>query len=163
LPPSLTPHPSPLKPRPAPPLQVPAYCRAPTRAEDDAMHAWIANELRVRCHATRLHVPCDFSRGYDAFVPCEQELMNNLAGAALLEPLSRPLSRPLSSPLRRGARLGRCGPVAALSLLPHPPSPFVDSFPALPSAAPLLTISSLLLLYICFPFRSFPLSPPLPW
>ena len=43
------------------------------------MQKWIYREMKIRCHSTRLHVPCVFDRAYDAFVPCEQELMNNLA------------------------------------------------------------------------------------
>jgi Core-2/I-Branching enzyme len=48
-------------------------------AEDSIMQAWIAREMRVRCHPTRLWVPCDNIRGYDAFIPCPQELMDKLA------------------------------------------------------------------------------------
>ena len=59
--------------------KVPLYCTVPSPAEDRIMQAWILHELRVRCHATRLHVPCEFDRQYDAFIPCEQELMDNLA------------------------------------------------------------------------------------
>jgi Core-2/I-Branching enzyme len=43
------------------------------------MQAWIAREMRVRCHPTRLWVSCDTTRGYDAFIPCPQELMDKLA------------------------------------------------------------------------------------
>lgn len=44
------------------------------------MQAWIVQELRVRCHPTRLWVPCVFTRKYDSFIPCPKELMDKLAG-----------------------------------------------------------------------------------
>lgn len=43
------------------------------------MQEWILEEMNVRCHATRLHVPCERRRGYDSIIPCPQELMNYLA------------------------------------------------------------------------------------
>lgn len=59
--------------------QVPPYCHVPGAAADATMQRWIAAELRSRCHPTRLWVPCEEQREYDAFVPCKQELMDNLA------------------------------------------------------------------------------------
>ena len=58
---------------------VPEYCTAPSSSADLIMQQWISKEMKVRCHPTRLWVPCDYSRGYDAFVPCPQELMDKLA------------------------------------------------------------------------------------
>lgn len=46
---------------------------------NNEMQEWILGEMNARCHATRLHVPCERNRGYDSIVPCPQELMNNLA------------------------------------------------------------------------------------
>lgn len=43
------------------------------------MQAWILQEMNTRCHSTRLHVKCDRARGYDAILPCPQELADNLA------------------------------------------------------------------------------------
>lgn len=43
------------------------------------MQEWILGEMNTRCHPTRLHVPCERQRGYDAIVPCPQELMDYLA------------------------------------------------------------------------------------
>ena len=43
------------------------------------MQQWVGKEMKVRCHPTRLWVPCDFSREYDSFVPCRQELMDKVA------------------------------------------------------------------------------------
>lgn len=59
--------------------EVPTYCKKLSSTEDSEMQAWINKEMKVRCHPTRLWVPCEFGRKYDAFVPCAQELMNNLA------------------------------------------------------------------------------------
>ena len=36
-------------------------------------------EMRVRCHPTRLWVPCEYDREYDSFIRCPQELINTLA------------------------------------------------------------------------------------
>jgi hypothetical protein len=58
---------------------VPLYCKMPSAQEDEIMQEWILGEMRVRCHLTRLGVPCDRNRPYDAFIPCEQDLMNYLA------------------------------------------------------------------------------------
>jgi len=71
--------------QPAPPThtirgQVPPYCRPPPdAAADEEMQKWITRELNIRCHPTRLWVPCEYGRTYDAFVPCPEELSNNLA------------------------------------------------------------------------------------
>ena len=60
--------------------KVPAFCGAPSTYEEKEMQKWIKSELRVRCHPTQLAVPCESGiRQYDAFVPCQQEMMNNLA------------------------------------------------------------------------------------
>jgi hypothetical protein len=59
--------------------EVPPYCKIPSIEEDDEMQKWINEEINYRCHPTRLWVPCDFNRGYDAFIPCPQELMDKLA------------------------------------------------------------------------------------
>lgn len=59
--------------------EVPAYCKKPSPDEDEIMQRWLRNEINARCHLTRLWVPCDRSRPYDAFIPCEQELSNHLA------------------------------------------------------------------------------------
>lgn len=59
-------------------VEAPGYCTVPLNS-DTTMQEWILKEMKVRCHPTRLWVPCDFTRGYDAFVPCPQELMNKLA------------------------------------------------------------------------------------
>lgn len=47
--------------------------------ENDMMQEWIRGEMNTRCHPTRLHVPCERHRGYDAILPCPHELANNLA------------------------------------------------------------------------------------
>jgi hypothetical protein len=64
----------------------PAYCHsphgrspAPGSEADLRMQEWIKGEMNTRCHPNRLHVPCDRYRGYDAILPCPQELMDNLA------------------------------------------------------------------------------------
>lgn len=69
------------QPVPVAPLKghVPLYCKMPSAQEDEIMQEWIVAEMRVRCHLTRLAVPCDRNRPYDAFIPCEQDLMNYLA------------------------------------------------------------------------------------
>lgn len=59
--------------------QVPGYCRLPSAQANDEMQRWIRKELSVRCHPTRLWVPCDRSRPYLPLLPCEQELMDKLA------------------------------------------------------------------------------------
>ena len=67
---------------PDPPLyaKVPIYCLSPpSKKDDDVMQEWIKSEMNVRCHATRLAVPCIRTKPYDAIIPCPQELMNNLA------------------------------------------------------------------------------------
>ena len=43
------------------------------------MQSWIVREMRVRCHPTRLWVPCEYDREYDSFIRCPQELINTLA------------------------------------------------------------------------------------
>jgi len=69
------------KPAPAPVFKarVPEYCTVPSDTDAEAMQKWIQTELRSRCHPTRLWVPCEEQREYDAFIPCKQELMDNLA------------------------------------------------------------------------------------
>ena len=58
---------------------APAYCKVPSIEADKAMQQWIHKEMNVRCHPTRLWVPCVRDKTYDSFVPCPQELMNKLA------------------------------------------------------------------------------------
>lgn len=58
---------------------VPSYCRAPSIEERMRMQKWIDEELLARCHPFSMWVPCDFSKRYDGFVPCRQEMSNNLA------------------------------------------------------------------------------------
>lgn len=58
--------------------RVPQYCRIPTDEDDEAMQRWIRAELSKRCHQTRLWVPCE-TRSYDGFIPCPQELSDDLA------------------------------------------------------------------------------------
>lgn len=57
----------------------PPYCKIPSQEEDEEMQHWIKVEMKSRCHPTRLWVPCDRERTYDGFVPCPEELANNLA------------------------------------------------------------------------------------
>ena len=57
----------------------PPYCPVPSPEKDDEMQAWIDKEMKARCHATRLAVPCIRHRLIDAFIPCPGELMDNLA------------------------------------------------------------------------------------
>jgi hypothetical protein len=59
--------------------EVPKYCSSPTGSPDETMQQWIKEELNVRCHPFRLAVPCDFGRTHEPFIPCEQELMDDLA------------------------------------------------------------------------------------
>lgn len=62
--------------------RVPAYCRIPEADRttlDEDMQKWANIEVNVRCHPTRLAVPCVDSRPYRAFIPCEQEMLDNLA------------------------------------------------------------------------------------
>lgn len=62
--------------------RVPGYCRIPKADEailDANMQKWANIEVNVRCHPTRLAVPCVDTRPYRAFVPCEQEMLDNLA------------------------------------------------------------------------------------
>jgi hypothetical protein len=70
------------QPKPPRPMvgKVPSYCAVPSTYEDQVMQKWIKAELRVRCHPTQLAVPCESGiREYDAFSPCRQELMDDLA------------------------------------------------------------------------------------
>lgn len=69
------------KPKPARPLtaQVPSYCSVPDDVARVEMEKWIDQEINVRCHPTRLTVPCDRKRSYQAFIPCKQELMDKMA------------------------------------------------------------------------------------
>lgn len=57
----------------------PGYCRVPNAELEQQMQTWINREINIRCHPTRLWVPCARDRQYEAFVPCRQELMNHLA------------------------------------------------------------------------------------
>jgi hypothetical protein len=59
--------------------EVPGYCKQPSPSEDEVMQRWLRGEINARCHLTRLWVPCERNRPYDAFIPCEQELANHLA------------------------------------------------------------------------------------
>lgn len=67
----------------APPYQLwgrpPPHCPVPSKQEDQHMQAWINGEMKARCHATRLAVPCERKRQIDGFIPCANELMDNLA------------------------------------------------------------------------------------
>ena len=70
--------------QPRPPAEVirgrvPAYCTVPSSEEDTRMQAWIKRELNQRCHQTRLAVQCVGSRTYTGFIPCPQELSDDLA------------------------------------------------------------------------------------
>lgn len=69
------------KPKAARPLfaQVPPYCTVPNEQARLDMQQWIDQEINVRCHPTRLSVPCDRTRTYKAFIPCQQELMDKMA------------------------------------------------------------------------------------
>jgi hypothetical protein len=58
---------------------APDYCKVPSIDDDKVMQTWIRKEMNVRCHPTRLWVPCVRDKTYDSFVPCPQELMNKLA------------------------------------------------------------------------------------
>ena len=58
--------------------KVPKYCSEPSVADIEFMHQWIDEQLRARCHPTRLWVTCQ-PRSYDTFVPCPQQLMDALA------------------------------------------------------------------------------------
>jgi hypothetical protein len=62
--------------------EVPLYCTIPSEDMielDKELQIWVNKEINVRCHPTRLAVPCIDNREYSAFVPCKQELMNKLA------------------------------------------------------------------------------------
>lgn len=70
--------------KPAPAVlraRIPKYCTLPSPAatHDAEMQVWIKEEVNARCHPNRLWVVCDRTRTYDAFLPCPQELMDNLA------------------------------------------------------------------------------------
>lgn len=69
------------KPRPARKLHgnPPPFCAIPSEEARQEMQRWIDQEINVRCHPTRLSVPCDRTRTYKAFIPCEQELMDKMA------------------------------------------------------------------------------------
>ena len=70
------------KPKPPPSTiegRVPNYCRQPSKTENNEMQKWIKNELLARCHPTRLWVPCEDNRTYSGFIPCPQELSDDLA------------------------------------------------------------------------------------
>ena len=58
--------------------EVPQYCSEPSTEDIEFMHTWIDEQLKLRCHPTRLWVPCE-ARTYDNFVPCPQDLANALA------------------------------------------------------------------------------------
>ena len=53
--------------------EVPQYCSEPSTLDIQFMHTWISEQLKLRCHPTRLWVPCEV-RTYDNFVPCPQDL-----------------------------------------------------------------------------------------
>ncbi|RYG69047.1 hypothetical protein EON64_03715 [archaeon] len=57
----------------------PRYCTVPNKEADVKMQNWINRELSIRCHPTRLWVPCEKRRPYASFIPCRQELMTHLA------------------------------------------------------------------------------------
>lgn len=57
---------------------VPKYCTEPSAEDLNFMHEWIDEQLKIRCHPTRLWVNCE-RRSYDTFIPCPQDLMNALA------------------------------------------------------------------------------------
>eukprot|EP01031_Cornospumella_fuschlensis_P038197 gene38197-46413_t len=59
--------------------EPPKYCTVPSKEQDEKMQAWIDRELSIRCHPTRLWVPCEKNRPYAPFIPCRQELMMHLA------------------------------------------------------------------------------------
>ena len=57
---------------------VPKYCSESSPEDLAYMHEWIDEQLKIRCHPTRLWVNCE-RRSYDTFIPCPQDLMNALA------------------------------------------------------------------------------------
>lgn len=59
--------------------EPPRHCSVPSKEDDEEMQRWIRVEMRSRCHPTQLWVPCERDRTYDSFVPCPEELANNLA------------------------------------------------------------------------------------
>lgn len=69
----------PWTPIPAAPLHAvpPAYCKVPPE-QDATMQAWIDYEIKLRCHPTRMWVPCEH-RPYSPLIPCLQELLRDLA------------------------------------------------------------------------------------
>ena len=58
---------------------IPPYCKEPSPTELNIMQDWIHEEIHVRCHPTQISVPCIRDRGYDAIIPCSQDLINALA------------------------------------------------------------------------------------
>merc|ERR1711871_1003777 len=46
--------------------EVPQYCSEPSTEDIEFMHNWIDEQLKLRCHPTRLWVPCE-ARSYDNF------------------------------------------------------------------------------------------------
>lgn len=64
--------------------KLPEYCQVPpssfaSPSPLEELTAWVDTELKVRCHPTRLWVPCDRSRPYLPFLPCQEEARSTLA------------------------------------------------------------------------------------
>ena len=57
---------------------LPQYCAAPSEEADRKMQEWVASQLLVRCHLTRLWVPCTY-RPYQNYIPCRQAVADALA------------------------------------------------------------------------------------
>jgi hypothetical protein len=61
--------------------RVPPYCTIPVgdAEAEGVMQQWIAEEVNARCQPYALWIKCQYTRSYEAFVPCQQDLMDTLA------------------------------------------------------------------------------------
>jgi hypothetical protein len=98
------------------------------------MQNWIRGEMNTRCHPTRLHVPCERYRGYDAILPCPQELADNLAEdyavskrwCDFLHPAAA--IQPLTKVDAGAAKAFQRPPLRNASNVPPDPNRFYDSY-----------------------------------
>jgi hypothetical protein len=98
------------------------------------MQNWIRGEMNTRCHPTRLHVPCERYRGYDAILPCPQELADNLAEdyavskrwCDFLHPAAA--IQPLTKVDAGAAKAFQKPPLRNASNVPPDPNRFYDSY-----------------------------------
>ena len=63
------------------PIRLPAFCRIPRTsyaADLAAMTSWVKYHLNSRCHPVLFSSQCDYSKTYEGFIPCPNQLTGQI-------------------------------------------------------------------------------------